>query len=374
MKKVNLLLLALLGLFLGACDSNDDTDGDWGKAAEFSGNNRVCAVSFTDKEGNVYIGMGYNEEVKTADKNLTDFWKFDGSNWEPLTGGNFPDELGGRYGSVAFVIGDTAYIGAGFRSSYTGDTEDRYFSDFYAYDLVKQEWIKNADGEAWTTDIKNPDSWGENTTVDPVQCAFHSGIAFSYGGKGYVGTGQIDGRASNMIYCFDPQTGKWTNAKFEGDSRVGASVFEIDGKIILCLGASGTDYRRDVWMFDGKWNRKRSLADVYGKKSDDYDEIPRQYAASFVAYDGNLLRGYIAGGTGARNTRSCWEYRIENDRWYEVTEFPVVMGNCVAGVGFSSKDKRYGYITVGGSSRLSATRSATWQFIPGVEEDDENDY
>lgn len=272
---------------------------------------------------------------------------------------------------MAFVIGDTAYIGAGFRRAYTGDDENRYYSDFYAYDLVKQDWVKDANGEPWKTDIKED---FESDKFDPVQCAFYSGIAFSHGGKGYVGTGQIDGRASNMIYCFDPKAKKWSDAGFSGDSRVGASVFEIDGKIILCLGASGSDYRRDVWMFDGEWKPKRSLADVYGKKSDDYDEIPRQYAASFVAYDGNLLRGYIAGGMGARNMRSCWEYRIENDRWYEVTEFPVVMGNCVAGVGFSSKDKKYGYITVGGSGLLSATRSATWKFIPGVEEDDENDY
>lgn len=365
MKKVNLLLLALLGLFVGACDSNNDTDGDWGKSTfEFSGSMRVGAVSFTDAEGNVYIGMGYNQDLKTADKNLRDFWKFNGSTWKYVA--DFPDVEGGRRGSVAFVVGDYAYVGAGFRASYSNMKDDRYFSDFYRYNLKTEKW-DSVGGQPWKTDIR---TFEKN---DSVQCSFYSGVGFEWGGKGYVGTGQLDGRASRVIYCYDPATDSWSDAEFEGESRVGATTFTLPGKgVMLCLGVSGSEYRRDVWCFDGNWNKKRVLADVHGSMSDDYDEILRYYAASFVVEHNNEVRGYVAGGLGARNTKSCWSYNFEKDRWYEQTEFPNVMGLRACGVGFSLNGR--GYITVGGSSFSSATTSSTWFFIPGVEEDDDNDY
>ena len=44
----------------------------------------------------------------------------------------------------------------------------------------------------------------------------------------------------------------------------------------------------------------------------------------------------------------------------------------IAGVGFSLNG--YGYVTTGGASTTTANDNSTWKFIPGVDEDDNNDY
>ena len=80
MKKVNFLCLIMLGLFFVACHSNDDTWGDWSRGYSFSGRPRTGAVTFT-LNGEVYVGLGRNEDVEEKDKYLTDFWKFNGKSW-----------------------------------------------------------------------------------------------------------------------------------------------------------------------------------------------------------------------------------------------------------------------------------------------------
>ena len=70
MKKVNFLCLIMLGLFFVACHSNDDTWGDWSRGYPFSGRPRTGAVTFT-LNGEVYVGLGRNEDVEEKDKYLT---------------------------------------------------------------------------------------------------------------------------------------------------------------------------------------------------------------------------------------------------------------------------------------------------------------
>lgn len=367
MKKLNLLFLALMGLFFVACDSNDDTHGDWAKSVEFSGANRVCAVSFTDpKNGDVYIGMGYNSNLTTnADQYMTDFWVYNGAGWKKVPEGDFPqkDKNGkniGRKGSVAFVIDRIAYVGAGYRGTFAGHTTEEYFSDFYLFDLDKKEWIKEDNGEYKKIDITDFEK-------NPEECSFADGIAFTHNGKGYVGTGQLKNRVFKTIFCYDPKTGKWSDSNFPGNSRVGAVTFTIDNRTIVCLGAAGSACT-DVHLFDGEWHRKEPIADTKGKWNDDYDDIPRSYAIAFAADDRGVTKGFIAGG----NKRSCWLYDINRDRWNEVTGFPSAMITRFGAIGFSYGG--YGYITTGGSSISTSDDNSTWVFYPGIEEDDNNDY
>lgn len=384
MKKVNLLCLIVIGLFFTACHSNDDTWGDWSKTGvpQFNGDYRVCAVAFqatTGKNANsVYVGMGYGD-VKEADKNLKDFKKFDGHAWSSITH-DYPDSIGGRTGSVAFVIGKYAYVGAGWRSRYTTNGVDEYFSTFYAFDTDAEEWVKGENGAPGCTKVdKKGFCFTDIADFFPKkECAFYSGIGFSLNGKGYVGTGQIDGRALQTIYCFDPATGTWSDAGFTGDPRVGAVAFTIGNQAVVCLGAQasgGSNYVKDVWVFDGTWHSKAPLVDTDGSWNDDYNKIPRAYAVAFTSNldsKSGVAKGYIAGGSG--NGTTCWEYNIETDRWDEVTKFPAAMASTmrIGAVGFSIN--QYGYITTGGTSLSTPSDNSTWRFIPGIDEDDNNDY
>lgn len=380
MKKVNLLCLALIGLFFTACHSNDDTWGDWSKSIEFGGSNRVQAVSFKSSEGVVYVGMGLNTNSNRPDQNLTDFWKFDGNSWKRVGNalgggkntGDFPDPMGGRTGSVAFVIGDKAYVGAGWRQSYSADKTDRYFSNFYVFNTKNDTWETDGTGKPVVIDI-------QDSGIDSLDCAFYGGIAFSIGGKGYAGTGRTGDRVLQTIYEFDPNVATdakpWKSANFQGDSRYGAVTFTIGNQVVVCLGISNAKNVEDVWTFDGSiWTRKAPLADNDGGWNDDYPKIPRSYAVAFTSNldsKSGVEKGYIAGGTGNGNT--CWEYNIEEDRWDEVTKFSAAMNSLrVGAVGFSIN--QYGYITTGGTALSNANDNSTWRFIPGIDEDDNNDY
>lgn len=359
MKRVNFLCLIALGIFFSACHSDDDTWGDWAKSNAFPGEFRVNAVSFQYGDV-VYVGMGYNPDLKTTDKYLKNFYSFDGNSWSSGIE-NFPDA--GRKGCVAFVIGDTAYVGAGFRDKQSaGVKADIYYSDFYKFDLKNKKWAKSGD-KYLKTDIM------DYVSVDTVFCKFWGGIGFELKGKGYVGTGQVNGQLSKALYEYDPQTGGWKPMFIDGDARVGGVVFKLQGKAVICLGSAGNDNATDVLVFDGtSWEKKAPLRDLDGSWNDDYGKIPRSYAVAFTSnLDGD--KGYVAGGVG---TITAWEYRLEEDRWYEVTEFPSAMTTRIGGVGFSIKG--YGYVTVGGSSLSAANNNSTWKFIPGVDEDDKNDY
>lgn len=366
MKKVNFLCLILLGIFFTACHSSTDTWGDWSKAGEFGGGYRINAVSF--KIGNnIYIGMGYNSGLDEKDKNLKDFWKYDGVSWKRLVGQDYPDL--GRKGAVAFVVDNKAYVGMGFRGKYETESLDQYFSDFYVFDGDTDSWITDVSGKNGFKNIDIADGG-----FDSVECAAWAGIGFSLNNKGYVGTGQGKNRIFNKIYCYDPATDKWSDSGYNDESRAGSVTFTIGNQVVLCLGnGDGSQYCKTVYVFDGaNWTKQASLADVAGSWNDDYGKIPRSYA---VAFTSNLDRaaeiGYIAGGIGNSNT--CWEYHIWEDRWREVSKFPNGMAQTrVGAIGYTYNE--YGYITTGGGSLNLSNDNSTWKFTPGLEEDDNNDY
>lgn len=367
MKRVNFLCLAILGLLLGACHSNDDTDGDWSRSYSFAGLNRTGAVSFTMQYGGkecAFIGLGTNEDkVNDKDKTLRDFWMFDGRTWTQVD--SFPLAAQGRYGAVAFVINGKAYVGTGFRPS-TGTTDlDIYFKDFWEFDPTRPAGSQ----------------WSASAVTELPSVGRREAVAFSLNGKGYVGTGLADGsQALKDFWCYDPGSNTWTVSNFNGEIRLGAVAFVLGDKAVVCLGtgsANGTSYRMDVNIFNGSTNEwsvsPYPLRDISGRGWDnDYGRIPRAYAVAFTSSrTSGVPRGYIATGQGNyRNT--CWEYDIERDRWYEVTELPSAMTNRAFAVGFTLND--YGYVTTGGTSTGITVDADTWKFTPGIEEDDDNDY
>lgn len=386
--KKNLLLLALAGLFLAGCHKYDDTDGDWVRVAEFAGANRYGAVTFTDPEsGEVFVGLGFNSTSSYADQNQRDFWKFNGSGWErvgalkeipaveegadpdTIHSGDFPAL--GRRNSVAFVIDRKAYVGGGYRGSFKGHAEEEYFSDFYVFDLDKEEWIRDEKGVAERHDI------AEDTKNRPEDCAFFGGVAFSFGGKGYVGTGKLKDRYTKEFYVFDPAVNKWaTQTGYPGDACEGAVVMNFDNKqIVVCLGVGSSGLVRTVSVFDGEWKQGTPLnEDLPGDWNEDYDEVLRSYAIAFMSDKDpakNRTIGYVVGGTGG-TVSDNWQYDIVRDRWEKTNKFSKNMSTRVGGVGFTYNG--YGYITTGGSGTNIANDNTTWKFYPGIEAEDWNDW
>ena len=409
MKKVNLLWLALVSMaFTTSCTSYDDTDGDWERVGVFGGFERVCPVSFTDPlNGNVYIGMGYNSSDSRPDElHMRDFWIFNGNEWRRPQGGrtvtvrvspytgrdsvvkavltgqdsavtwtqntaDFPAR--GRKGSVAFVLGRKAYVGAGQQVVYRGNSEVAYFSDFFVFDLEKEEWeFDDAKGEFTRYSIQ------EDTGLDGERCAFAFGVGFSFNGKGYVGTGELKGGTTSTFFVFDTITKKWTpDNSYPGDDCKGASILDFGDAVYVCLGEGGSGLSRTVSYLDETgWHKATSLnPDLPGAWNEEYDNILRSFAQSFVSdKDPNRHRkiGYIVGGTGSNSDN--WQYDRLRDRWEKTNRFSSNMSSLrVGGVGFSYGG--YGYVTLGGSNTTSSSSDRTvWKFYPGIEAEDWNDY
>lgn len=388
MRTLNLLVLAILGLIFASCD-DDDHLGDWEKSVEFAGAPREAAVCFTDPEtGTVFVSLGLG--AKSAE--LTDTYYFndegEGLNWKKVTGGdnpNFPagpkpetgDEKArgnGRHSAVAFVIGEWAYVGTGYVPAFSDNKtyvrNRTYFNDFYRFNMKTKQW----DPQRFVMEV-------DGTPVEGRRDA----VAFSDGEYGYVGTGYgEDNRVFKDFYRFDPNTKKWEEISFPGESRYGGTAFVVNDAAYVCLGAKSvggsSSYATDVVKFDFKtktWEKMfNSLTDKPGVKQDkDYDRIPRVYAASFVSDKGNDGEeyAYVATGSGS-NSRTVWKYNHKKDQWHQMEDLASITNGIVMGVGFTYKG--YGYYTTGGGAIDNSDNlyTATWRFIPDVKETRRNDY
>ena len=259
-----------------------------------------------------------------------------------------------RYGAVAFVLGNIAYVGTGYTPS-TKNRADEFHHDFYAYDPSTGKWSDTP------VTYLPPDAQGESN-------ARKDAIAFSLNNKAYVGTGiSPKNHALKDLYCFDGST--WTELYFPGEARYGASVFVIDDKAVICLGTSGankTSYLADVNIFDGitqEWYAPRPLVNLKSHQDDEeYDQIPRAYAVAFTSdkTDGQT-KGYITTGMGPY-LHTCWEYDIQKDHWRKVSDLPAPMIKRMYAVGFSLNGK--GYITTGGLNSNTPIPADMWSFTP----------
>ena len=183
MRTFNLVVLAILGLFIASCD-DDDRLGDW---EQFSGAGREGAICFKDEATQtVFVGLGFG----TRSEEFADMYQFDGKNWSqinttfpaPENKGSDPtwtkDNGNGRHSAVAFVVGDYAYVGTGYVTALSNNTVNRdrkFFNDFYRFNLKTKQWDAN---------------WSSIMTVNgKVIDGRRDAVAFSDGTYGYVGTG-----------------------------------------------------------------------------------------------------------------------------------------------------------------------------------------
>ena len=350
MKQGLLLTFLALSLFITSCGSDDDTDGNWSKSAEYSGSGRGGAVSFTIGD-DVYLGLGYSNGDY-----FSSFYKYNTSsnNWLTITEtdtdrniiGNFPGTP--RREAVAFSINGKGYIGTGV------DEDGDRLNDFWEYDPSK--------------DVA--DRWTEVTSQFPGTVR-QSAVAFAFdtdadgiNDVAYVGTGYgyLDGEDYNSLKDFYKfENGAWDNSyisSYSGNKTYQATTFIIGTKAYLVSGISNLD---NVWEFDGltaTWTQKDDIDDDHHAEN-----VQRSKAVAFVI-DG---RGYITTGSGS-DTREIWEYDPEDDDWVEQNDLETEVPSRIDGIGFNIDGK--GFIATGtyGSTGLSDM----WRFEPNVKEDDDD--
>ncbi|TRX59113.1 galactose oxidase [Fulvivirga sp. M361] len=315
-------------LSCGDDDEGDDFIGNWIELSEFEGIRRSSAVSFVIGEV-AYVGAGFNG---VEDEYYQDFWRYNvGQNfWQRVD--SFPGV--GRSAAVAFSIGGKAYVGLGF----DGDDE---LKDFYAYDASTDSWSQIAD-------------FGGS--------ARRNSVAFSLNGKGYVGTGD-DGNTLKDFWEYDPENDSWLQIpSLGGSKRENAVAFVLDDFAYVGTGSDNGVLELDFWRFDQTllpdfpWTQMEDL-----DEEDDY-EVIRENATAFT------MNGfaYIVSGVRGSVTSSVWEYNPRSDFWTEKT--PLEGAARTDAVAFSVNER--GFISTGRTG--SSYFDDIWEFKPFDEEDEED--
>jgi N-acetylneuraminic acid mutarotase len=272
---------------------------------------------------------------------------------------------------VAFTIGDTSYLGTGF------DGTNRY-TDFWAYDPVKNYWIQKAQfpgvarnsAVGFTVGTKGyiatgydglnrlNDTWeysqASNTWTQKANfggSARYDAVAFGINSKGYVTTG-FDGGYTKDMWEFDPAAGTngtWTQrVSLGGSKRSGAVAFVYNNKGYVVTGINNGQTVSDFWVFDPSttsWTQLRDIANISTDTyDDDYTDIVRSQAVAFIIG----TKAYLAVGENGTSVKKTWEYDFASDLWarkttYERAERSGAVAFTVKGRGFVACGKNSTY-------------------------------
>lgn len=175
-------------------------------------------------DGKAYVGLGYDDD----DNYLTEFWRYDpkSNSWSQIQ--DFPGQ--GREGAFAFVVDGKAYVGCGRKFDYILLTAE-YYRDFYQYDPGTESWSQ---------------------IVDFPDKGRYGGIAWSFGNKAYVGTGDDEDAERSSFYSFE--NGSWGEEIIPPDffyERQGAAATVMNGKGYVIAGTLETSFQQsDITEFD----------------------------------------------------------------------------------------------------------------------------
>lgn len=340
MRYLNVCFLGLAAvLMLASCSSSDDSTklGNWIKKADYAGDARYEAVAFVIGD-TAYVGTGFGGPNKGA--KLSTFYKYDASkdNWSlvaSLQDPNDPFRNLGRTGASAFAAGGKGYVTTGFDSSYLS------LNDTWCYDPTHNSWSSKANFPG---------------------AARYYAVGFAIGDSGYVGTGVTgsSGTITSDFFRYDPKNDKWDAITSLKDKRKNAVSFVINDSAYVVSGTgSGSTSAYYMYVYDRStdtWREKSQIRNATDYSyDDDYTTIARTQAVAFVINN----KAYLATGT----LPNTWEYDPVSDRWTEKTAFD---GTTRTGaVGFSVKGGGYVATGLNSSSGLDDLR----QFDPNAEND-----
>ena len=304
---------------------NASAQDGWDRMEEPLYTRRYGATSFT--LGNrAYICCGYVTDSLLYNRHSKALQSFNPAtnSWTTDSCPDFPGYARSR--AVAFVIGDTAYVG-------TGGENTNAYNDWYRFDRVSK-------------------TWNSNPIIGPI--SVYSAVAFSIGNYGYFGTGYNTGSIGlDTFFYYDPNVGQFflMDYNFPGGNRYNALVFTIGNYAYFGGGINNEIVLKDFWKFDPStypyWFQKDTLPSR------------KQLAATFTIGS----RGYVTtGGSLSEDyTNDIWEYNSETETWRYSYNLPDNDLKRQSANGFSFNNK--GYISYG-SGDDNFIFCDLWEFIP----------
>jgi N-acetylneuraminic acid mutarotase len=235
---------------------------------------RDSAATWTDTNNNLWLFGGYGVDINGDYGNLSDLWKFDGSDWTLVAGSNARNQEGN------YVSGETNYPGARYGSNSWIDLSGNLWlfggsfydeAGDYPYDY-NDLWKFNPSTNQWTwiSGSETPEEPGiygimGTSSTDNVPGARSysiswmdsSGNLWLFGGTGYDSSESGAYGALNDLWKFNPLTGEWTwiSGSNEADqpgaygSKNTPSVANIPGARSYSI--SWTDSSGSLWLFGG---------------------------------------------------------------------------------------------------------------------------
>jgi N-acetylneuraminic acid mutarotase len=224
-------------------------------------------------------------------------------------------------GSFCFAIGDFGYLG------FTGSA-----NNFWEYNPTTNTW--NA------------------KSVFPGPGRIF-GASFSFGAKGYVGTGYASGHLDDF-WEWDQQTDTWQQLPdFAGTARRDNVGFGIDGKGYIGTGYDGA-LLGDLWEWDPLTNSWSQKASITG--------LPRNVATAFTL-PGHAFIGTGSVGFGGISTDELWQWSKATNTWTQKTDFP----GGIREHAFSFSIGNKGYLGTGayyGGSGSTIYYNDLWEYTP----------
>ena len=306
---------------------------------------RYGSTSWYDKKGNLWLFGGYGYAAGKYQGALNDLWKFDGTNWTWVSGGE-KIERRGIYGTKG-IASATNTPGARYDSmSWTDKKGNLWLFGGRGYSAgmfgnLNDLWKFDGDNWTWISGVNRMDEPGIYGTKGIADSANVPGPR--YGGVSWIdskgnlwlfgGIGSTEIRTSgdlNDLWKFDGTNWTWISGD-KSDNRMGVygfmGVAASNNKPGSRYGSIGWIDREDnLWLFGGKgYNKTRSslLNDLWkfdgtnwtwvsGKKSSsspdkENEPNPRYYSISWTDREGNL---WLFGGKKhySDNFNDLWKY------------------------------------------------------------------
>lgn len=195
---------------------------------------RRGAVSWIDRQGNLWLFGGYGYTKKWYAEYLNDLWKFDGTNWTWISGECEKDQPG-VYGSKGIAESSNQPGGRNGAVSWTDSEGNLWLFGGYGYDRYGAEGYLN---DLWKFDGTN---WiwisGDNT---------HYEIG-DYGTRGIAAGTSKPGARGGSVGWIDSGDNLWL---FGGHGNANISWTPPD-ITLQNPGTAQAGYLNDLWKFDG---------------------------------------------------------------------------------------------------------------------------